>query len=200
MPPVAAVARCNHWRRIRAPLAVTTVLIATASCWAAPANATMCRHTNAQISRISTKTARTAVVCLINSVRATHDLPALQESSPLDVAAQRWTNVMIDTGVFAHSASFGQRVTDAGLRWQALGENIATGFFTPRWVVHAWMASKDHCQNILDPTYRAVGVGIDLKAVHGYATAPGTWTADFALPMGRSAPSHNLRPFDGCPY
>jgi uncharacterized protein YkwD len=107
---------------------------------------------------------------------------------------------MVRSDVFAHSASFGQRVTNAGLVWQNLGENIATGFTTPRWVVQAWMASLDHCQNILDPTYRDVGIGVEYKRVRADATLPGTWTADFALPMGRAAASDNWGPFKGCPY
>ncbi len=107
---------------------------------------------------------------------------------------------MVGADMFAHSSSLGQRVTAAGLAWQALGENIATGFPTPRRVLEAWMASVGHCQNILNPTYRLLGIGLNIHAVGGYAKRFGTWTTDFALPMGRPAPSHNSGPFNGCPY
>jgi uncharacterized protein YkwD len=176
------------------------VLIAVGLWAAPPAGAAGCRNAGARITRISTAAARGAVVCLINDTRRAHGLPALRQSGPLDVAAQIWSNAMVASDVFTHSSSFGQRVTDAGLVWQALAENIATGFPTPRRVVQAWMGSLDHCQNILDPTYRDVGIGINIHGVHGYANRFGTWTADFALPMGRSAPSHNWEAFNRCPY
>jgi len=36
--------------------------------------------------------------------------------------------------------------------------------------------------------------------VSGYASGPATWTQDFALPLGQSAPSRNWAPAHGCPY
>jgi uncharacterized protein YkwD len=62
------------------------------------------------------------------------------------------------------------------------------------------MASTGHCENILSPTYRDVGTGVNRHAVGGYATGPATWTQDFALPMGKSAPSRSVGPMDHCPY
>jgi uncharacterized protein YkwD len=166
----------------------------------APAHAAKCPHADAHLTRISTAAARGAVLCLINDARAAHKLPELRQSGPLDAAAQIWNRTMVSADIFAHSTSLGQRVTNAGVVWRTLGENIATGFPTPRGVVRAWMASRDHCQNILDPTYRLLGIGLSVPAVRGYANRVGTWTTDFALPMGRTAPSHNWGPFKGCPY
>lgn len=200
MSPAAALVRRTCSRRIGAPFAAATALLIASALWtAAPASAARCRSADAQITRISTAAARGAVLCLINDARAAHSLPGFRQSRPLDVAAQMWTNVMVSNDLFAHSPSFGQRVTNAGLVWQTLGENIATGFPTPRRVVRAWMASLDHCQNILDPTYRLLGIGLNVHAVRGYANRFGTWTTDFALPTGRVAPSHNWGPFNGCP-
>jgi uncharacterized protein YkwD len=71
---------------------------------------------------------------------------------------------------------------------------------TPRQVVNGWMASTGHCENILSPTYRDLGTGVNRHAVGGYATGPATWTQDFALPMGKSAPSRSVGPMDRCPY
>lgn len=166
----------------------------------APASPAKCQDADASVTQIDTAAARGAVLCLINDARTAHGLPAYRESRPLDVAAQIWSNVMVTTGVFAHSASLGQRVTDAGLDWRDLGENIATGFPTPRLVVQAWLASLGHCQNMLDPSYRLLGIGVNVHPVRGYANRFGTWTTDFALPMGEAAPSHNWGPRNGCPY
>ena len=107
---------------------------------------------------------------------------------------------MVASDVFSHGTNFAGRITAAGYVWRAAGENIATGFATPRSVVHAWMASAGHCQNILNPQYRNVGTGVSPRVVRGFATGGGTWTQDFALGMHSSPPSSNTRPMDGCPY
>jgi len=106
----------------------------------------------------------------------------------------------VSTDQFTHGTNFAGRITAAGYVWRSAGENIATGYATPRGVVRAWMASTGHCQNILNPTYRNVGTGISPHTVKGWATGLGTWTEDFALGMRQSAPSDNFGPMDGCPY
>jgi uncharacterized protein YkwD len=143
---------------------------------------------------------KTAVVCLINQQRARFGLPTLQEDTRLDRSAQGWTVQMVVQGLFSHGTDFASRIAAAGLNWVAAGENIATGYPTPRAVVSAWMASPDHCQNILNPTYSAVGTGVVRRAVGGWAPGPATWTQDFALPAGVGTPSSNWGPDNGCPY
>ncbi len=106
---------------------------------------------------------------------------------------------MVATGDFSHGADFAARISAAGFRWMAAGENIATGFQTPRAVVRGWMASTGHCENILNPTYTSVGTGV-VDRVVGSGGSGATWTQDFALGMGHRAPSHNTGPANGCPY
>jgi uncharacterized protein YkwD len=137
---------------------------------------------------------------LINRERTARGLSALREQRQLQLAAQRWTDTMVATGQFTHGVDFASRITAAGFVWQAAGENIATGFSTPQQVVDAWMASRDHCENILDPQYTDVGTGIRDAAVRGYRTLPGTWTQDFGLPMNQSPPSGDWGPRSHCPY
>jgi uncharacterized protein YkwD len=140
------------------------------------------------------------VVCLINQERAQHHLPPLQASSDLNRSAQGWTNVMVSSGQFTHGTNFAARLSASGYVWRSAGENIATGYATPRSVVRAWMASTGHCENILNPTYRNIGTGVSTRPVKGWATGAGTWTQDFALGMSQSPPSGNTAPMDGCPY
>jgi uncharacterized protein YkwD len=61
------------------------------------------------------------------------------------------------------------------------------------------MASTGHCQNILNPTYLDVGVGV-LQHVVGAAGSGATWTQDFALPARARPPSARWGPARGCPY
>ncbi len=159
-----------------------------------------CANANTPAVAASLPHLRAAVVCLIDEQRAAHHLPALRANWRLDRSAQAWTDHMIATGDFSHGSDFSVRITDVGFVWSAAGENIATGFSTPRAVVSAWMASAGHCQNILSPSYSNVGTGVSRYAVRGVASGPATWTQDFALPMGHRAPSGDWGPANGCPY
>ncbi|HEY6478218.1 MAG TPA: CAP domain-containing protein, partial [Polyangia bacterium] len=188
---------------------LTVVPAATASTTGAKASrlrhrraraASACANENAVVGRVSARALRMAVVCLINEQRTSRHLPPLRASLLLDRSAQNWTNAMVSSDVFSHGTNFSARITAAGYVWRSAGENIATGFQTPRSVVNAWMASTGHCQNILNPTYGNVGTGVSHRPVNGWASGAGTWTQDFALSMYKSPPSANWGPADGCPY
>jgi uncharacterized protein YkwD len=161
-----------------------------------------CPGADSRASASSVETMRSAVVCLVNRERAERGLPALGASGQLNRAAQRWTDTMVRTGRFTHGSgdAFAKRISTTGYGWRTAGENIATGYPTPRAVVAGWMASADHCRNILDPSFRDVGIGQDDSPVRGFASGPATWTQDFGLRIGQSAPSRNRRPMEGCPY
>jgi uncharacterized protein YkwD len=188
------------------------IIIASLSCLAAlmPATASAkphrlhgvraCANADVPVGNASLQAMRDAVVCLVNQQRAAHGLPALKHSAKLDRSAQGWTNAMVSHSFFSHGSNFASRITAVGFDWSNAGENIATGFYSPNAVVAAWMHSTHHCRNILDPVFSFVGTGVNGNPVSGYASGPGTWTQDFALPMGQRAPSHNFGPSSGCPY
>jgi uncharacterized protein YkwD len=159
-----------------------------------------CANANTSAITATNQQMQAAVLCLVNKQRAAHRLPALRESRLLDRSAEGWTVSMVVHDLFSHGQDFAARISAVGFVWSAAGENIATGFSTPADVVKAWMASTDHCQNILDPEYLYVGTGVSRHPVSGWASDPSTWTQDFALPMFASAPSSNWRPSNGCPY
>jgi uncharacterized protein YkwD len=159
-----------------------------------------CAYADAAATSASLSEMRAAVVCLINERRNSDGLPSLRASAELDRSAQNWNRWMVATGNFTHGSNFAGRISAVGYDWQTAGENIATGFATPRQVVAAWMASPDHCRNILDPSFRDIGTGITAAAVGSWASQPSTWTNDFGLTMSQSAPSGNTGPQNGCPY
>ncbi len=109
---------------------------------------------------------------------------------------------MVLTGQFTHGPgdAFARRISSTGYAWQTAGENIATGYPTPRSVVAAWMASTEHCRNILDPAFRDVGTGEADAPVGAFASGPATWTQDFGLRIGQPLASRNSGPMNGCPY
>jgi uncharacterized protein YkwD len=124
----------------------------------------------------------------------------MQANRRLDRSAQGWTNVMVTDGEFSSGSDFSARISAVGFVWSAVGENIATGFPTPRDVVDGWMGSTGHCQNILSPSFADVGTGIRAMPVRGFASGPATWTQDFGLAVGQHAPSGNVAAAAGCPY
>jgi uncharacterized protein YkwD len=145
--------------------------------------------------------AATFTLAFAGAAQATaRGLPPLREQFQLQNSAQGWTNSMVSNNDFSHGSDFAGRISAAGFNWSNAGENIASGFNTPWAVVRAWMASTDHCHNILDPHYAAVGTGLNRHAVSSVASGPSTWTQDFGLRMGQSAPSGDTGPQSGCPY
>lgn len=141
---------------------------------------------------------RAAVICEINLERSSHGLPTLAEAGALDNSAQGWSQTMVAAQQFGHGASFSARITAAGYPWSLAGENIASGYLTPRALIATWMASFEHCRNILAPTFREVGIG-EVPGGVGAGTGA-TWTGDFGLRLGASPPSGDWGPAEGCPY
>lgn len=177
-------------------LSCTTLALTTAAQAGAAGG---CANGNAHSNSASLGEMRAAVVCLINEQRNERGLPSLTVSQKLNTSAQRWTNTMVAHGEFSH-AHFVARIDAVHYNWQLAEENIATGYETPSQTVAAWMASPDHCQNILDPGIRNVGTGETPAPVRGWASSPATWTQDFGLTMNQGAASRNYGPQRHCPY
>jgi uncharacterized protein YkwD len=97
----------------------------------------------------------------------------LRWSTTLSVTANRHSADMATRDYFSHYTPSGvspfTRMRAAGYNYRAAGENIAAGrsLAMPRAVVQAWLRSPGHCQVIMNPKYRELGVG----RVEG----PGRW-------------------------
>ena len=111
-----------------------------------------------------------SVLCLVNAERAAAGLPALTQNGQLDQAAQGMANEMVEKVFFSHETPDGRNLADRveptgyipnGDDW-VLGENLAWGsgaLSTPRAIVNGWMNSEGHKKNILDGSYKDVGLG-----------------------------------------
>jgi uncharacterized protein YkwD len=198
---VLCLGKARAWSAARRVATLVVMLVGLFS-WVsmADAHARGCAAAHATIAHASRAQLQRAVVCLINHQRHARGLPRLRENQRLNRSAQGWTDVMVTHRDFSHGADFAARISAVGFDWSNVGENIATGYSTPARVVTAWMASKGHCQNILNPQYRDVGTGVSDRSIAGYSSLAGTWTQDFALLMGQHAPSANWAPAEGCPY
>lgn len=151
-----------------------------------------CEGARSPIARspASRRTARTAVLCLLNRKRDRDGLPPLRENVRLEEAARAHSRAMIRGGFFSHFGTSppGRTLIDRlrhsdylPARHARFGENIAYGIgpgSTPASIVRSWMDSTPHRANILAPAFREIGVGIEL----GSPVARGrgvTYTTDF---------------------
>lgn len=103
------------------------------------------------------------VVRLVNDIRAQNGLEPLTENWELSRVARYKSQDMRDNGYFAHnSPTYGtpfQMIKAFGLSFRTAGENIAKGYSTPEAVVNGWMNSSGHRANILNASYKEIGVG-----------------------------------------
>ncbi len=140
--------------------------------------------------------ARDAILCLVNRERDQAGLRDLDRDKRLQRAAQRHNDHMDGTGCFDHACG-GEAGLDArlegvgylagGLSQWAYGENIAWGMRdqgTPESIVDAWMHSSGHRANILNSSFREIGVGFSAGTPGGGREPGGIYTTDFGLRVG----------------
>ena len=108
--------------------------------------------------------------------------PPLVWNEKLFSAAARHSADMARRDYFEHATPegqrVGQRVTNEGYPWRAVGENIAGGDRTVDAVMNGWMRSPSHCSNLMQPDYTEVGVAC--------VVAPkSTWGAYWTMVLGK---------------
>lgn len=103
------------------------------------------------------------VVRLVNVERARNGLSALTENWELSRVARYKSKDMHDRGYFSHtSPTYGSpfdMMKNFGISYRTAGENIAKGYRTPQEVVNGWMNSEGHRANILNASFKQIGVG-----------------------------------------
>ncbi len=72
--------------------------------------------------------------------------------------------------------TLGKRLNAAGYRMQMGGENLAAGQDELDDVLAQWMASRDHCENLMLPEFRDAGLAC--------ATGPGRYRTYWVLHLG----------------
>jgi uncharacterized protein YkwD len=177
----------------RAP-GLALLLALTAMLAPAGAQAQGCANTNVKPTRGNIEVVRGAILCLHNVERARHGLPALRESARLRRAAVRHSTHMVDAHFFDHTTPGGATMLDrirstgytSGARAWSIGENIAWGsgrLATAAQIERAWMNSAGHRANILQRSFREIGIGIQPGVpVHLSASQSGaTYTTDFGF-------------------
>ncbi|MFE2050499.1 CAP domain-containing protein [Streptomyces sp. NPDC059459] len=104
------------------------------------------------------------VLALVNEERAAAGCSPVTANDRLTRAADDYSDVMASSGVMSHTGPDGStmtsRVEAAGYQWSTLGENIARGQADAASVMESWMNSSGHRANILNCSFRELGVGV----------------------------------------
>jgi uncharacterized protein YkwD len=179
--------------RLRGGVMLAGIAAALAAVPSSPAVAQAAACANADLPFVATSSdpdrrqkVEDAIVCLTNQERAAAGLPALTKSQALHNAAVAHSRDMAEHDYFAHDSRSGGspkgRMASAGYGGaKSSGENIAYGTrVTARQIVQMWMNDAPHRANILNRSFRNIGVGAATGRPDGPDTADdGTFTEDF---------------------
>ena len=155
--------------------AASTALVAAGIAGAvAPAGAsaaTPCPKADQPAASLTARQMRAATICLLNIERRRHGLAPLHQQARLAAAGTGHARDMVRTKYFSHvsrsGAKFDARIKRTGYaansRGAIVGENLAWGtgdLSSPASIVRAWMNSRLHRANILQPRFRDIGIAI----------------------------------------
>lgn len=115
------------------------------------------------------------IVRLVNEIRVKNGLNELKEDWELSRVARYKSQDMKDNKYFSHTSPvYGspfEMMKNFGLTYRTAAENIAKGQSTPQAVVNSWMNSSGHRANILNSSFKKIGVG--------YVKSGNYWTQMF---------------------
>ncbi|GHF27439.1 hypothetical protein GCM10010218_05500 [Streptomyces mashuensis] len=161
---------CISTRTARLVIATAAAGVAGILAWAPAAQA-------APAAAVPQDGARQKITDLVNKERHEAGCAPVRLNDQLNLAAQRHSDDMANRHFFSHTnpdgPGPGKRITAAGYRWTAYGENIAYGQPTAADVMNDWMHSDGHRENILDCSFTEIGVGIN------HAPGGPRWTQEF---------------------
>lgn len=103
----------------------------------------------------------------VNRERESRGLGLLEFSPQLLEVARDYSRWMAEEKFFSHTDPTGgnvrHRVNNAGIKWRALGENLAysNGYINPVAAsMSGWMESPGHRRNILESAFRKTAIGV----------------------------------------
>jgi uncharacterized protein YkwD len=114
-------------------------------------------------AQTSSGAAEQELLVSVNRTRRAQGLPPLRWNDALAAAARRHAGVMAQRGSaehgFAGEPGLASRVTQAGVRFVSLSENVAQGP-GPEAIQAEFLNSANHRANILDSDMDSVGIGV----------------------------------------
>ncbi len=112
------------------------------------------------------------VLRLVNEIRAEVGADPLTLDTTLCKAATMRAVEMNYSDIFAHTRPDGRDCFSAfdfyGISYSSAGENIAAGYGTPQKVVEGWKNSEGHYKNMINSSYKKLGVGLSKEETGKY--------------------------------
>src|SRR5437764_13825924 len=118
-------------------------------------------------------------LALTNQLRASHGLGTLATNGQLVSIARTWSANMAAAGGISHNMNLPNQVS---VYWQKLGENVGTGYDVGT-IQTAFINSPHHYENLVDPSFNYVGIGVVDSGGKLYGTG------DFMAYRGPPAPA-----------
>ena len=166
--------------------------LATLCVVAVPASAgAACQSATATPGQAGKRAIVRATLCTINAERGRYGVAPLRLNRRLAAAAAAHAGDMDARNYFSHDSldggSFVDRIRRAGYlkgaRSWTVGENLAWGSrgrAAPQMITQSWMNSPGHRANILNSSFREIGIGV----AHGAPVAVGGPAATYATEFG----------------
>lgn len=111
------------------------------------------------------------LLSIINQKRAENGAGPLELDDSLTAVAFSHSLDMVQRNFFDHNNPDGlspfDRMGNHGISYSSAAENIAAGQETPEEVIESWMVSDGHRENILNPVYTKIGIGIARGGTYG---------------------------------
>lgn len=164
---------------LRGAVALVAVLVAVVASGcgqstqavAPPADVDGCAGSHLKPTQANLAQVQAATLCLLNAQRTRHGLAPLSEDPTLEAAAVAHSADMAHRDYFDHNSPEGiepwMRIGSAGYRAGLVGENLAWGEHpkvTPAHAMRMWMESDGHRDNVLEPRYTQIGIGLAYDA------------------------------------
>jgi len=112
------------------------------------------------------------VLTLVNKIRSEAGVEPLQLDITLCKAAGMRSLEMENAGVLSHTRPDGSScftvLSEYGIGYMAAGENIAAGYPNAASVVEGWKNSKGHYENMVNPNFKKLGVGLSKQNKDNY--------------------------------
>lgn len=104
------------------------------------------------------------IIQLTNQIRKSNGLPELVDNTNLTASATQKVQDMLINQYFAHigpdQTGLVKWLNENNYQFNTAGENLAMGFMTAEDVVNAWVKSPTHYANLIDPSYKEIGVAM----------------------------------------
>ena len=108
------------------------------------------------VARAEPQSEEAQFIADLNQLRVSKGLVPLSPDGHLTDIARGWSAVMVQQGSLSHNPNLAAQV---GGDWRKLGENVGVGASVD-WLNQAFINSPHHYENMVDPDFRDVGVGV----------------------------------------